>query len=165
MTELGPSTEQEMILAFLLAEIDSPRFGQQYQSHLAAARLDKTQLIGQPDLSNSTDNALRAVLLSCVRGYGANSALFAGFPSDVDWRRVSLTRPELARVKYANYWTWFILSRNTRLVGDGVANLGKPWGYPNGIKEKIDEIEMNVKPIFYTFALSKFKNMRIYGVF
>jgi hypothetical protein len=35
MIELGPATEDEMVLAFLRAEVESSRFGGRYPSHFA----------------------------------------------------------------------------------------------------------------------------------
>jgi hypothetical protein len=67
----------------------------------------------------------RIKLLGAVRGYGANSYLFQGFPNDVSWQRVCLEQAEMARLKYANHRSWIILSNGTRLVGDGASNIDK----------------------------------------
>jgi len=63
MIERGPATEDEMVLAFLRAEIDSSR----YDEFIATAlvRLGFTRrLIDQPDLTDGPENAGRKKLLA-----------------------------------------------------------------------------------------------------
>lgn len=125
MIELGSATEDEMVLAFLQGEIDSPRFGPIYQSNLAQNELNRAAIVDQPDITRADHNQIRLRLLGVVRGYRNNQYLFVGFPQDVRWRRVMLEPGELARLMYANHPTWVQLSGGTRLVGDGAANIGR----------------------------------------
>jgi hypothetical protein len=118
MIERGPATEDEMVLAFLRAEIDSSR----YDEFIATAlvRLGFTRrLIDEPDLTDGPENAGRKRLLA-FRGYESREALFTGFPSDVRWRRVAFEAADFETLRYANYKTWVELSEGTRLVSVGV---------------------------------------------
>lgn len=125
MLLIGPATEHEMVLAFLKAEIDSPRYEQVYREKISSLGFSRTQLIESADLHNDHQNMERIKLLGEVRGYGANSYLFPGFPNDVSWQRVRLEQPEIARLKYAKHPSWIMLSNGTRLVRDGASNIDK----------------------------------------
>lgn len=114
-----------MVLAFLKAEIDSPRYEQVYREKISSLGFSRTQLIESADLHNDHQNMERIKLLGEVRGYGANSYLFSGFPNDVSWQRVRLEQPEIARLKYAKHPSWIMLSNGTRLVRDGASNIDK----------------------------------------
>jgi len=122
MIEIGPATEDEVVLAFLRAEIDSSRYHGHYIRCLALLGLERT-LIDDPDLSDQLANAARKQLLQGIRGYAADTALFSGFPNDVRWRRVVLEPGDFEAMRYANHPTWTDLSRGTRLVSVGARNL------------------------------------------
>jgi hypothetical protein len=80
VTDIGPATENEMILAFLRAEIDSSRFGTAYAQILSNSRIDRQWLIDRADLNSDGENRARKELLGLVRGFGNDSFLFRGFP-------------------------------------------------------------------------------------
>ena len=122
MIELGPATEDEMILAFLQGEIDSPRFGNAYNVILRNSGLDRTAIAG-PDLQSARENYIRHELLRVVRGYGDDSFLFQGFPADLTWRRVQLDAGDYQRLRYANHDTWVNFSGGSRVVSDGARNI------------------------------------------
>jgi hypothetical protein len=111
-------TEDEMVLEFLRAEVDSSSF-----SGSPRAILGSRQPIDAPDLGNEAENALRRTALGAYRGYGHDALLFAGFPTDVTWQSVALTQSELGEMRYLNYMTWVELSGGSRLVKDGAANV------------------------------------------
>src|SRR2546423_587358 len=94
-------SEDEMVLAFLQGEIDSPRFGHLYSQILTASDLDRS-VIDHPDLQSPGENHIRRELLRLVRDYGVNNALFTGFPPDVQWKQGRLRKPNLGDLKYAN---------------------------------------------------------------
>jgi hypothetical protein len=123
MIDLGTATEDDVVLAFLQAEIDSARFGPIYQATLANSGLDRASVIDNPDRNSQQANQIRRQLLRLVRGYGAGQFLFTGFPIDVTWRRVALEQADLSRLKYANCVPWVELSRDTRLVTEGSKNI------------------------------------------
>src|SRR5437588_4675892 len=110
MIEIGPATENEMVLAFVQAEIDSARFGPIYTGILSNSGINRESLIDRADLNSAKDNWMRKELLKRVRGYGNDSLLFRGFPNSVQWRRVGLEAADWEMVTYANYPTWLTLS-------------------------------------------------------
>jgi hypothetical protein len=91
MIERGPATENDMVVAFLRAEIDSSRYDDHIKTPLAQGGSER-RLIDEPNLADPAENALRKQLLT-FRGYEARTALFAGFPADATWRRVTLEAP------------------------------------------------------------------------
>jgi hypothetical protein len=122
MIEIGSANEADMVLAFLQAEIDSPRFGKLYHQTLRHLNLSR-RLIDEADLSNATQNSVRQDILGQVRGYGRNQYLFSGFPADVRWRRVTADAGDFVTMRYANEPTWIGLSNGTRLVSEGAQNI------------------------------------------
>ncbi len=103
MKLLEPSTEDEMILAFLRAEIESPL----YKDNLLRVPGARA-LVDQADPESEREKAARRMLLGSYRGYGW--ALFEGFPNDLSWRRAGLTIDELGAAKYMDYPRWVVLS-------------------------------------------------------
>ncbi len=99
MIELGPARGCEVVLAFLKAEVDSPRYGCHIARQLQALCLSRTLLIDSPDLDNENHNLIRLAMLD-YRGFRNRGALFHQFPADVLWRRVELEPHELGRLKY-----------------------------------------------------------------
>src|ERR1019366_4177138 len=109
MIEMGLATENDMVLAFLRAEVESPRFGaiySQYLDRLNTCGISRERLIDSADLNSPRENAQRIELLKAVRGYRANNLLFRSFPNDVTWRRVGVEPSDWMNVRYANYPTW-----------------------------------------------------------
>jgi hypothetical protein len=127
MLELGPVGADEMVLAFLRAEVDSPRFrnaqGLVLRDHLRQAGLDPNALIDKADLGDLQASAQRREILRWWRGYGDDKLLFRGLPIDVSWRRVRLRADEIGRIKYCDYPAWLALSGPSRLVADGAASV------------------------------------------
>lgn len=123
MIEISPSEENEVVLAFLKAEIDSPRFGSNYKTILLNSGLSRREIIDHPDLRNKEQNHIRRELLKAVRGYKANNYLFAGFPSDISWRKVQIKPDEFDLLRYAKCQPWIRLSGDTRLVTHGAKNV------------------------------------------
>jgi hypothetical protein len=123
MRTLAVDQENEMILAFLRAEIDSPRYGALYAQRIVLNGWNPSVLIDKADLSKPAENDIRRALLGSVRGYGNNALLFIGFPRDVIWRSVLIDRGDYAKLKYMNDPSWVALSSGSRLVIDGAKNL------------------------------------------
>ena len=119
MRDLGPASEDVVILAFIQAEIDSARFGQYYAGLLSNSGLKRGSIIDQPNLQSNRENAVRKELLTAVRGYGNRTFLFRGFPQNVTWRKMAIEAEDADKLKYANFGTWVQLSGGTRLVVDG----------------------------------------------
>lgn len=110
-------SENEMVLAFLSAEVDSPRFG-----GLARSILGDLELVRQPDLSDTIANRRRRSALAQYRGWGINGYLFQGFPREVRWKLVEVTVRELGHFRYARVDPWIALSGGSLLVRDGASN-------------------------------------------
>ncbi|MDP9223865.1 MAG: hypothetical protein M3P18_08415 [Actinomycetota bacterium] len=121
MRVVGPSSEEEMVLAFLQAEVYSPRFRE-----FARAALGDMSLVYNPRLDDAVQNTRRRQALQDYRGFGRNEALFRGFPEHAaTWERMSLTREDLGGLRYANAPEWVLLSRGSRLVSDGAKHVGQ----------------------------------------
>jgi hypothetical protein len=108
-----------MVLAFLQAEIDSPRF---QASIPQVPGVNFRALVESADLRSDRENAIRRRILGAYRGFG--TLLFESFPNDLDWHRARLTVDELGAARYANYPTWVTLSAGTRRIADGALNIG-----------------------------------------
>jgi hypothetical protein len=116
--ELGPTTQQAMVDAFVRAELNSPRFGPMFLESLRR-RGGNLATLWEPEQVN-----LRCQMLGDVRGYQRDGALFRGFPSDTTWRTVeNQTAFDWSALRYAQYPTWQTLSGGTRFVTDGAANI------------------------------------------
>lgn len=129
MVELGPASADEMVLAFLRAEIDSPRFptpeGLLLRDQLRQSGLDPNSLIDNADLCDAQANDWRREILRQWRGYPTSEPVFINMPADVSWRRVRLQPDEIGALKYCHHQTWLALSGAGRLVVAGAANIGK----------------------------------------
>lgn len=123
MKFLATATENDMVLAFLRGEIDSPRFGDRYHAVIANLGCSRGNLIDGADLHCSRENAARIELLGAVRGYGKDAYLFTGFPQDVTWFRVRLETQDWEKLKYGKHDGWERLSAGTRRVVDGARNV------------------------------------------
>jgi hypothetical protein len=113
MIEIGSARECEMVLAFLRAEVESPRYAKSIES-IVEWSVQSAQLIYDANLENESENEVRRIVLAQYRGYGCNSALFSDFPTDVSWRRVELEPREHDRLLYAREEHWIAMSGKTR---------------------------------------------------
>jgi hypothetical protein len=112
-----------MILAFLRAEVHSARFKNEARR---ALRGDLSLVAEGARLDSAYENTRRREALMEYRGYGRNAFLFRSFPAMPAWKRVALTRADLAALKYAKAPEWVLLSRGSRLVSDALQNLDTP---------------------------------------
>ena len=125
MEELGAASDDEVILAWLQAEIESPPF-QSYiigdppkPSHLARG----LALARNPDLNNAEQNAERRRIIASAHGYGRGALIFAGLEDDIKWRRVRASIADVAAMLYSNRnATWTTLAPATRTVAEGASN-------------------------------------------
>jgi hypothetical protein len=116
------ATDDEVVLAFLQAEIESPRFRGSILRALATSGVDQGVLIDNADLANHEHNAIRARLLD-FRGLVERKALFEGFPTDMKWRHVELRPTEFGNLRYLKYPKYLSLSQGTRSVVVGASNV------------------------------------------
>lgn len=135
MRTIEPVSEDEMIAAFLRAEVASPRFGAGVLAVLARDGRERA-VVDHPNTRDEAENAYRRHLLGETRGFGRDRAdtVFAGFPPNVTWYRATMSRGEIATLEYIAYDYWIALSGGTRRVGDGAARIrggGPVFGVPN----------------------------------
>ena len=121
MRDTGPSSADEMVAAFLRAEIDSDRWGDDHVRPGLAAHGWPTTLVEDPDTTDADANINRARILTEYRGWQDNRWLFEGFPNDVEWRRAELEPTDVAEVLGAGFPTWLLLSGGSRRVVDCAA--------------------------------------------
>jgi hypothetical protein len=123
-------TEDDMVEAFVLGELDSPLYGAQYAGAVFG---DLTLYEGECRHAK----ALRKLALALVRGYGVNQFLFAGFPFDASWKLMAVPIRELEGWLYVGRVEgWLALSKDSRKVGDGAANVGNV----PGVEERSNSI-------------------------
>jgi hypothetical protein len=133
MQRVRPSSEDEMIATFLRAELESRRWARTIADALRRCGV-RRRVVTSPMLEEAEENALRRRILDETRGYGRREGLFAGFPENVRWDRVVLTREELAAVRYIDYDYWVELSGGSRLPRDAAERIRagvRVFGVPN----------------------------------
>jgi len=142
MIELCAASENDVVLAFLQAEINSPKWGPHYQEAMRTRGLARASLIDAADLSEAQANRHRIGLLGDVRGFGRDAGLFQGFPRDVEWRLAVIEPPDFLRLKYiSNDAGWLELSGGTRLVQGGARNLESNGRIATDVRRTRHEIE------------------------
>jgi hypothetical protein len=149
MRVIGPATEDEMVLAFLRAEIESSRFAADLLAALADLGLDRT-LVDQADLSDPEGNARRRQVLEDYRGprRGPAAGIFGGFPDDVSWSWAALTPAELADVRYIHWEYWLEASGGTRRPADAIARMRATWDVPDDdIRQIADALALGSLPL------------------
>ena len=63
MFEMGPASNDDMVLAFLRAEIDSPVWGPHYMQVVGSLRFERSSLIDKADLNDLYANSVRGTIL------------------------------------------------------------------------------------------------------
>ncbi len=125
MDDLGVASDDQVILSWLQAEIESPPF-QTYligdppkPTHLARA----LALARNPDLENAQQNVERRRIIASAHGFGRGALIFAGLADDVVWHRVRASISDVAEMLYSNRnAAWTTLAPATRKVAEGAAN-------------------------------------------
>ncbi|HKW59860.1 MAG TPA: hypothetical protein VJR46_08935 [Candidatus Dormibacteraeota bacterium] len=127
MEDRGAASEDQVVLAWLQAQIESPDF-QAYivgnppnPANLSAA----LKAARSPDLHDQAQNELRRQIIGSAFGFGQGSGSVTGLGDDITWRRVRLTTDEVAEMLYARHeGAWQLLSPVTRKVAEGATNIG-----------------------------------------
>ncbi len=116
-------TENIMILEFLKAELDSSRFKNKLTEGLNKLNAN-TEIITNADLKNEEENQTRKKLFNIYRDYDNNVGLFEGFPTNIEWHEVDITKEELLnQVFYIDYDYWTELTSGSRLPKDAVKSI------------------------------------------
>lgn len=147
MRVLGPATEDDMVLAFLRAEIASSRyFAEDLLAALADLGLDRS-LVDRADLGDAEGNLSRRRVLEAYRGY-PDTGLFGRFPDDVTWSWVALTPEELADVRYIHWDYWLEVSDGSRRPADAIARMRREWDVPgDDVREIADALARGSLPL------------------
>jgi hypothetical protein len=127
MDDLGSATENQVILAWLQAEIESVSF-QQYLAgeppnpvYLAQA----LRAARSPNLRDADQNELRRKIVVKTHGFGLGINSFEGLANDIQWRRARVTSHEVGEMLYASgHPAWTPLAPVTRKVAEGASNVG-----------------------------------------
>jgi hypothetical protein len=127
MEDRGAANDDQVILAWLQAQIESPDF----QAYVVGDPPDPANLSAalkaarSPDLRDDAQNRMRRALIGADFGFGQGAGSAAGLGDDLTWRRVRLTTDEVAEMLYANHeGAWHLLSPVTRKVAEGATNVG-----------------------------------------
>jgi hypothetical protein len=122
MRLLKSASEDEVIAAFLRAEIDSDRYGRKLRGLLARDRR-KPGVLQHPDLADDYENRYRRRLLDEHRAYERREEMFGGFPREVDWFRAALERQEVLDILYINWDWWLTISGGSRSPRDAARRI------------------------------------------
>ncbi len=109
-----PMTEPEVIAEFLRSEFHHPEF--------AEYRKEFEQIVNQPRLDNSRENALRRALLFLRRG-----AMWRELPQNTEWFKVELTRDDLQRIRFFPRAQWRRVAEGSFYLTDMVECLHARW--------------------------------------
>ena len=127
MDDLGSATENQVILAWLQAEIESVSFQQNLAGdppnavYLAQA----LRAARSPNLRDADQNELRRKIVVKTHGFGLGIKSFEGLANDIQWRRARLTSHEVGELLYASgHPAWAALAPVTRKVAEGASNVG-----------------------------------------
>lgn len=117
--------ENQMILEFLKAEIDSSRFRKEIDQALNQVNAD-IEIITKPNLHDQTENQKRKEIFKIYRDYENQEGLFEGFPDDIKWYKAEITKAELLNeVYYIDYSYWNEITDGSRLPKDAVEKIRK----------------------------------------
>src|SRR3989442_14087519 len=101
--DLGQATEDQVILAWLQAEIESPDF----QAYLVGNPPNPANLSAalkaarSPDLRDEDQNGLRREIITSVYGFGQGAGSFQGLTNELVRRRIRLSTDEVGELLYA----------------------------------------------------------------
>jgi hypothetical protein len=99
-------SEDEVVAAFLRAELDSGRYGATLRALLARDGRPE-DVLRRPDLDSGMDNDYRRAVLDEHRAFERREGLFFGFPRRVEWQRAALAPDEVLAIRYIN-WEWWL---------------------------------------------------------
>jgi hypothetical protein len=116
------ASEAEVLVTFLRAELDSPRWGTSLLELLAEDGVDES-VLRAPDLDDADECDYRARLLDRHRAWLRREGLFKGFPERVEWTRVALTPDEVLAIRYINWDWWLWITDGTRRPVDAAARI------------------------------------------
>jgi hypothetical protein len=127
MEDQGVATEDQVILAWLQAEIESVAF-QQYiagEPPNPAYLAQVLKAARKPNLGDAEQNEVRRQIISKTHGFGQGTLSFEGLAGDIRWRKLRASSMEVGELLYANrHPAWTALAPVSRKVAEGAANVG-----------------------------------------
>jgi len=112
MRKIRLSHENEMVYEFLKMEIMSDRYVEQIKSAMDELNVEK-DIITNGNIASEQENAIRAEILGCFRGYRKNERLFKNFPTNIDWIWTVFDIEDISKIIYMQYSYWNELSKYT----------------------------------------------------
>jgi len=118
VTLFGPATEDDMIAAFVRAELHSSRFGAGLRSALDGLGMSVEVVSAGP--SDTGAAAARRRLLAAYRGWGEYESVFGGMPDDIEWRWAELDEGVLRERVFTIKWYFeeTFRTRSAHEIGD-----------------------------------------------
>jgi hypothetical protein len=151
--KLQPVPKDAMVAAFIVGELDSPQFGQDWGRCLDVLGVGASDpILTAPELSNREHNELRARLLECV-----HAPLLVGLPPNTDWYQTVLSPSEVGALRCGNFTAWMRVGLPTRLISAIAANIDASSAFPIFAKERIADIERRIRdgrPVGAVIALA-----------
>ena len=111
MKKIRDSSEDEMILDFLKAELNSNRFYEKLCKIIKKLNFN-LNIIMHGDVTNKEENISRLKIMNKYRGY-PNKELFENFPIIDKWSFVELSSKDINNMYYIDYDYWNELSNST----------------------------------------------------
>ncbi|MFH1171642.1 MAG: hypothetical protein V1778_03830 [bacterium] len=124
--------EEEMVLEFVRAEMESPRFSGRYMDWLSQHGYSP-----DVDLENVPPDVRKELLVTVRPG------LFKTLPKDIVWHDVLVEQQDWEKILYFNEEVWRNFSSGTRLVKRGIEKLGLPNHHK--ITKRVAEITKQLK--------------------
>lgn len=122
MKILGQSSEEEMIIEYLRAEISSKRFSDNVREAMKRLGLNE-RIVLSADLQSQEENEKRRELLGAVRGHGRDESMFERFPAVTDWKLCSFSQNDLEKIRYIHYSYWSELAGGTHRPTDAAERI------------------------------------------
>ncbi len=120
MKLIRKSNEDEMILNFLQAEINSKRYNDKLIKVLK--ELNISDEVIKNGLYTKKQNQERKLIMKLYRGY-PNEELFENFPQIRNWEFVKFSKNDIDKLHYIDYDYWNLLSNNTSLPVEAAKNI------------------------------------------
>lgn len=145
MRIIGDITENQMVAAFLQAELASPRFQNGVFQGPEGIGTDRS-IIDEPNFTDPSENSNRIEILA-NRGYRNRTLLFTGFPSTIQWRAAALDTSDCRKLKVINDRPWIEWAGGTHRAVDAAAKLES--------EPSLDDITAHIAHIISTLKAGK----------
>ncbi|MBR1654503.1 MAG: hypothetical protein IJ690_06130 [Clostridia bacterium] len=121
MKIIRKSSEDEMLLEYLKAEINSKRFSERLEKTLIELSLSQ-DIILNGNLENEQENKQRKLIMEKFRGYPTED-IFERFPKEFNWFYVQFEEGDIDKIFYLNWEYWNEISNNTSKPTEAAKNI------------------------------------------